>query len=70
MLSSFSIRTLNILIIVFKVIGWDAWVAQWVKCLPLAQVLISGSWDPALQSRELAFPSASALVLSYPLVVK
>ena len=24
-----------------------AWVAQWVKPLPLAQVMISGSWDQA-----------------------
>lgn len=24
-----------------------AWVAQWVKLLPLAQVIISGSWDQA-----------------------
>ena len=25
-----------------------AWVAQLVKCLPLAQVMIPGSWDQAL----------------------
>ena len=25
--------------------SWDAWVAQWVKPLPSAQVMISGSWD-------------------------
>ncbi|CAK7303450.1 hypothetical protein VULLAG_LOCUS10431 [Vulpes lagopus] len=24
---------------------WDAWVAQLVKCLPSARVVISGSWD-------------------------
>ena len=31
--------------------GWlsccDAWVAQLLKCLPLAQVMIPGSWDGA-----------------------
>ena len=26
---------------------WDAWVAQSVKHLPLAQVMILGSWDRA-----------------------
>ena len=26
----------------------DAWVAQSVKCLPLAQIMILGSWDQAL----------------------
>ena len=26
---------------------WGAWVAQLVKCLPSAQVKISGSWDGA-----------------------
>ena len=25
-------------------VRWDAWVAQSVKCLPLAQALIPGSW--------------------------
>ena len=24
---------------------WCAWVAQWVKPLPSAQIMISGSWD-------------------------
>ena len=28
-------------------VKWGAWVVQWVKCLPSAQVLISGSWDGA-----------------------
>jgi len=40
----------------------DAWVAQSVKHLPLAQVMISGSWDQALSpatllSRESVSPS-------------
>ena len=29
-------------------LAWGAWVAQWVKPLPSAQVMISGSWDRAL----------------------
>ena len=46
--------------------GRGAWVAQSVKCLPSAQVIISGSWDRALHQRSLfnresASPSASAL---------
>ena len=40
------------------------WVAQWVKHLPSAQVMIPGSWDRAprqtLLSREPASPSPSA----------
>ena len=30
-----------------KISSWDTWVAQLVKCLPLAQVMILGSWDGA-----------------------
>jgi len=26
---------------------WGTWASQLVKCLPLAQVIISGSWDGA-----------------------
>ena len=34
---------------------WGTWVAQFVKCLPLAQVMIWGSWDQAV-SLFLPFP--------------
>ena len=27
---------------------WGAWVAQLVECLPSAQIVTSGSWDPVL----------------------
>ena len=46
---------------------WGAWVAQSVKHLPLAQVMISGSWDQSphqapcsVLSGESASPSPSA----------
>ena len=42
----------------------DAWVAQWVRHLALAQVMISGSWDRALR---WASCSAGSLVLHLPL---
>ena len=32
---------------------WGAWVAQSVKHLPLAQVMISESWDQALRQASL-----------------
>ena len=32
---------------------WGTWVAQCVKRLPLAQVIIPGSWDPAPTSGSL-----------------
>ena len=53
---------------------WDAWVAESVKHLPLAQIMIPGSWDGApcrgsLLSGEPASPSATppacALFLKY-----
>ena len=36
-----------------------AWVAQWVKPLPSAHVMVSGSWDRALHQ---AFCSAGSLL--------
>ena len=44
---------------------WDVWVAQWVKCMPLAQVMIPGVWDPArhrapCSAGESASPTPSA----------
>ena len=45
------------------------WVAQWVKPLPLAQVMISGSWDRAphraLCSTGSLLPSLSAYLSAY-----
>ena len=41
-----------------------AWVAQWVKCLPLAQIMISGSLDRAPRWTPC---SAGNLLLSLPL---
>ena len=35
---------------------WGTWVAQSVKHLPLAQVMIPGSWDPALHQAPLLLP--------------
>ena len=41
-----------------------AWVAQWVKPLPSARVMISGSWDRAPHR---ALCSAGNLLLPLPL---
>ena len=41
-----------------------AWVAQMVKCLPSAQVVIPGSWDGAPHRAPC---SAGRLLLSLPL---
>ena len=54
----------------FKTAGaWDTWMAQWLSfCLPLAQVMIPGSWDPVPQQaprREPASPSAFCVCLSW-----
>ena len=54
--------------IIFILKAWtqDAWVAQFVKCLPWAQVMISGSWErvPAKQgaySSLCPFPCSCSL---------
>ena len=47
---------------------WGPWVPQLVKQLPLAQVKISGSWEPAsgsLLSREPASTSPSTCLSAY-----
>ena len=44
--------------------GLWLWVAQSVKCLPSAQVMISGSWDQALHQAPC---SAGSLLLLLPL---
>ena len=41
------IKLVNIIKQSFKVSSRGTWVAQWVKPLPSAQVMISGSWDRA-----------------------
>ena len=43
--------------------GWGAWLAQLVKRLPLAQVIILRSWDEPAQ----ALCSAGSLLLPLPL---
>ena len=43
---------------------WGTWVAQSVKHLPLAQVMILGSWDPAAHG---ALCSVGSLLLPLPL---
>ena len=56
------------------VISWGAWVAQSIKHLPSAQVMISGSWDRALHwapcSAESASPSAPPTTCECPLSLK
>ena len=42
---------------------WDAWVTQSVKHLPLAQVMIPGSWDRALHGAPCL---AGSLLLPLP----
>ena len=51
-------------IIFFLIFIWSAWVAQSVKHLPLAQLMISGSWDRAPHQ---ALCSARSLLLPLPL---
>ena len=48
----------------------DAWVAQLVKCLPSAQVMFSGSWDPALHQTPCSVGSLlPPLSLSLPFLM-
>ena len=54
------IRRINIV----KMFMWDAWVAQLVKQLPSAQVMISASWD---RVPHWAPCSAGSLLLPLPL---
>ena len=44
--------------------SWNAWVAQLVKHLCLAGVMILGSWDPTLRQ---ALCSSGSLLLPLPL---
>ena len=46
---------------VTKIRRRGAWVAQLVKCLPSAQVMISGSWDRALLSGSLLSEESASL---------
>ena len=45
-------------------IGWGAWLAQWIKWLLSAQVLIQGTWALALSQGSC---SAGCLLLPLPL---
>ena len=49
---------------IYKVDNNGAWVAQLVKCLPSAQVMIPGSWDQA-PCPDLSL--AGSLLFSVPL---
>ena len=49
-----------------KRVSWSAWVAQWVKHLPLALVMIPGSWDPAPCPSPC---SVRSLLLTLPLLL-
>ena len=46
--------------VLLKWLQWGTWVVQSTKCLPSAQVMISGSWDQTLSS-------AGSLLLPLPL---
>ena len=47
----------------YKVVSWDAWVAQSIKHLPSAQGVIPGYWDRAPHRA----PCSAGLLLPLPL---
>ena len=53
-----------VILLVINTWSMGAWVAQWVKPLPSAQVMISGSWD---QGPHRALCSAGSLLPSLSL---
>ena len=52
------------LVIFFPLKKWGTWGGQLVKCLPLAQVMIPGSWNQALHQGPC---SVGSLLLTFPL---
>lgn len=54
------IHTMDYYSAIKRMKSWDAWVAQSVKWLPLAQVMLSGFWDQVLH---WAPPSVGSLLL-------
>jgi len=51
-----------------KIINGGAWVAQSVKPLPLAQIMIPGFWDPAWSGSLLSGKTASPSPTSHACV--